>query len=157
MQYQAMAYDEDFCNICKVLYSYQYVKNYTELTEAITEWIYEHSAGIVSNIVVLMHDAQEIAIMDGMETLDINSLNKAYKNRMALLYSYIAPSVEKRKTTATIKKKADKIYEMKEIQDAEGETEQENLIALLVSQAKKNGTDIVKLLQENLTVMEVSV
>ena len=78
LQYQAMAYDEDFCNICKVLYSYQYVKYYTELTEAITEWIYEHSAGIVSNIVVLLHDAQEIAIMDGTETLDISSLNKAY-------------------------------------------------------------------------------
>lgn len=78
LQYQAMAYDEDFCNICKVLYSYQYVKNYTELTEAVTEWLYEHSAGIVSNIVVLLHDAQEIAIMDGTETLDISSLNKAY-------------------------------------------------------------------------------
>lgn len=76
---------------------------------------------------------------------------------MALLHSYIAPSVKKKKTTTTIKKNADKIHETKEIQDAEGETEQENLVALLVSQAKKNGTDIVKLLQENLIVMEVSV
>lgn len=152
-----MNYDEDFYNICHVLYSYQYVKHYTELTEAITEWLYEHSAGIVSNIVVLLHDAQEIAVMDGTEILDINSLSKAYKNRMALLHGYIAPSVEKRKATTTIKKKADKVYEMAEIQNAEGETGHENLIALLVSQAKKNGTDIVKLLQENLIVMEVSV
>ncbi len=72
-------------------------------------------------------------------------------------FSIFSPSLEKRKTTTTIKKKADKIHEMKEIQDAEGKTEQEELIALLVSQAKKNGTDIVKLLQENLIVIEVSV
>ena len=157
LQYQAMAYDEDFCNICKVLYSYQYVKNYTELTEAVTEWLYEHSAGIVSNIVVLLHDAQEIAIMDGTETLDINSLNKAYKNRMALLHDYIAPSIQKRKSITTIGKKADKIHELEEIQDFIEETEQENLMALLVAQAKQNSTDIVKLLQENLIVMEVSV
>lgn len=122
LQYQAMTYDEDFYNICHVLYSYQYVKHYTELTEAVTEWIYEHSAGIVSNIVVLLHDAQEIAIMDGTETLDISSLNKAYKNRMALLHAYIAPSVEKRKATTAVKKKADRVYETKEVQDAEGET-----------------------------------
>ncbi len=157
LQYQAMAYDEDFCNICKVLYAYQYVRNYTELTEAITEWIYEHSAGIVSNIVVLLHDAQEIAIMDGAERLNISSLNKAYKNRMSLLHGYIAPSDKKRKTTTAVKKKADRVYDMAEIQEREGETGQENLIALLVSQAKKNDTDIVKLLQENLIVMEVSV
>ena len=157
LQYQAMAFDEDFYNICHVLYSYQYVKYYTELTEAITEWIYEHSAGIVSNIVVLLHDAQEIAIMDGTETLDISSLNKAYKNRMALLHDYIAPSIQKRKSTATIRKKADKIHELEEKQDFIEETEKEDLIALLVAQAKQNSTDIVKLLQENLIVMEVSV
>ncbi len=157
LQYQAMDYDDDFHKICKELYSYQYVRHYTELTEAITEWMYEHSAGIVSNIVVLLHDAQEIAIMDGTETLDISSLNKAYKNRMALLHDYIAPSIQKRKGTTTIKRKADRVHEMNEVQDSIKETEQENLIALLVSQAKQNSTDIVKLLRENLIVMEVSV
>ena len=157
LQYQAMDYDDDFHKICKELYSYQYVKHYTELTEAITEWIYEHSAGIISNIVVLLHDAQEIAIMDGTEALDISSLNKAYKNRMALLHDYIAPSIQKRKSTTTIGKKADKIHELEEKQDFIEETEQENLIALLVAQAKQNSTDIVKLMQENLIVMEVSV
>lgn len=157
LQYQAMAYEEDFHNICKVFYSYQYVKHDTELTETIIEWLYEHSAGIVSNIVVLFHDAQEIAIMDGTEKLNLNSLNKAYKNRMALLHDYIAPSIQKGKSTTTIKKKANRIYKMKEVQDSIEETKQENLIALLVSQAKQNDTDIVKLLQENLIVMEVSV
>ncbi|MCI9127437.1 MAG: AAA family ATPase [Eubacterium sp.] len=157
LQYRAMDYGDDFHKICKELFSYQYVRHGTELTEAVIEWLYEHSAGIISNIVVLMHDAQEIAIMDGTETLDIGSLNKAYKNRMALLHGYIVPSIQKGKSTATIKKNADKIHERKENQDFTEEMVQENLIALLVSQAKQNGTDIVKLLQENLIVMEVSV
>ncbi len=156
-QYQAMDYDSDFNKVCRELYSYQYVRYGTELTEAVIEWLYEHSAGIISNIVVLLHDAQEIAIMDGTETLDMSSLNKAYKNRMALLHGYIAPSIQKRKSTATIKKKADKIHQREEKQDLIEETEQEDLIALLVSQAKQNSTDIVKLLRENLIVMEVSV
>ena len=64
---------------------------------------------------------------------------------------------QKRKSTATIRKKADEIHELEEKQDFIEETEQENLIALLVAQAKQNSTDIVKLLQENLIVMEVSV
>lgn len=65
--------------------------------------------------------------------------------------------IQKRKSTTTIGKKADKIHELEEKQDFIEETEQENLIALLVAQAKQNSTDIVKLMQENLIVMEVSV
>ena len=162
LQYHAMDYNEDFHNICKVLYSYQYVKHYTKLSETIIEWLYEHSAGIISNLIVLIRDAQEIAITDGTETLDISSLNKAYKNRMPLLHDYIEPLIKKGKSTTT-KKKSDSIHEMKkfrdlkEVQDSIEEIEQEHLIAFLVSQAKQNDTDITELLKENINVTEVLV
>ena len=39
------------------------LKNYTEISPAIMEWLYEHSAGVISVVVALIHDAMEIAIL----------------------------------------------------------------------------------------------
>lgn len=67
LQYTTMKYDEYFQSFCKVIFKYQFLKNHTEITAAITEWLYEHSAGVVSVVVSLIHDAQEIAILTGKE------------------------------------------------------------------------------------------
>lgn len=44
LQYQNMPYDAYFESFCKILFEYQYVRNQTEITPMITEWLYEHSA-----------------------------------------------------------------------------------------------------------------
>ena len=49
-------------------------------------WLYEHSAGIISIVVSLIHDAQEIAILNGRETLDIVTLNEAFQ-RMQMIHN----------------------------------------------------------------------
>ncbi len=41
------------------------------------QWLYEHSAGVTSVVVALIHDAQEIAILNGKESLDLETL-RAY-------------------------------------------------------------------------------
>ena len=41
---------------CEVLYSYQYVKQRTEITDTVTEWLYEHTSG---NICLLKSLIQE--------------------------------------------------------------------------------------------------
>lgn len=69
LQYQSMAYDSYFESFCKILFEHQYVRHKTEITPAITEWLYEHSAGVLSIVVSLIHDAQEIAILSGKEIL----------------------------------------------------------------------------------------
>ena len=92
LQYNALDYDEYFCNLCCTLFGYQYVKQRTEITPGVIEWLYEHSAGIVSVVVSLIHDAQEIAILNGSEVLNLDSLNEAYQKRLSLLHGYLQPS-----------------------------------------------------------------
>ena len=77
LQYQPLAYDSYFQDFCSVLFSYQYTKCITEISESITEWLYEHSGGIISVVISLIHDAQEIAILSGKEMLNIETLNEA--------------------------------------------------------------------------------
>ena len=103
LQYGAMKYDMDFKNFCKALFLYRYVQNECYLTDSMVEWLYEHSGGITSVVVSLIHDAQEIAILTGKEVLNIETLNEAYHKRLALLHSFIRKPAEKRKLDLLLK------------------------------------------------------
>lgn len=89
LRYDLMEYGANFRRFCEVLFSYQYVRNRTEITDAVVEWLYEHSAGNTSVVVSLIHDAQEIAILNEKETLDLEVLNEAYTKRLSLLHGFI--------------------------------------------------------------------
>ncbi len=151
LQYTTMSNDNYFQEFCKVMFRYQYVKQKTEITDGIIAWLYEHSAGITSVVVALIHDAQEIAILNGKEILSLESLNEAYQNRLSLLHGYIQPSVSLGKQTSKIKKKAP-------VYTAENETSDDCIsIADLVTKAKNENIDIVQLLKSNMPVVEVAV
>ena len=133
------------------MFKYQYVQKTTEITDGILAWLYEHSAGITSVVVALIHDAQEIAILNGKEILNLESLNEAYQQRLSLLHGYIQPSVSVGKQTTKIKKKAP-------VHTAENETLDDRVsIADLVAKAKDENMDIVQLLKSNMPVVEVTV
>ena len=100
LQYNALNNDEFFSGFCKLLFKYQYVQKKVEITEQMVDWLYEHSGGVTSIVVSLIHDAQEIAILTGYEILDISMLNQAYEKRMQLLHDYIRPAATV-KNTAT--------------------------------------------------------
>lgn len=93
LQYGTMPFDAYFESFCKVIFGYQYVQKKSEITPAITEFLYEHSAGVVSVVVSLIHDAQEIGILSGKEVLNLDTLNQAYKQRLSLLHGYIQPTI----------------------------------------------------------------
>ncbi|WP_196599082.1 TniB family NTP-binding protein [Pectinatus frisingensis] len=151
LQYTTMSNDNYFQNFCKVMFQYQYVQKRTEITDGIIAWLYEHSAGITSVVVALLHDAQEIAILNGKEILNLDSLNEAYQQRLSLLHGYIQPSVSVGKQTTKIKKKAI-------VHTAENETLDDRVsIADLVAKAKNENMDIVQLLKSNMPVVEVAV
>lgn len=105
LQYSTMPYDSYFEHFCKVVFDYQYVHNKTEITPAITQWLYEHSSGVVSVVVSLIHDAQEIAILTGQEVINLDTLTQAYKQRLSLLHGYIHPNVAHGAKTSKLKKK----------------------------------------------------
>ena len=96
LQYTRIKCDQYFYDFCSTLYHYQYIQQPAELTTHIVDWLYEHSGGILSSVVSLMHDAQEIAILGGSEELSTISLNTAFQKRMSLLHGHIAPSANKK-------------------------------------------------------------
>ena len=152
LHYSTLEYNQYFYDFCKTLYSYQYTKNKTEITDSIVQWLYEHSGGIISVVVSLIHDAQEIAILNGIEQLNIVTLNEAYKKRLSMLHTYIEPTIT-RKSQTSAKVRKSKIYAI----ERETATDSENVIAEAVRLSKEKNIDIVELLKDYVTVEVISV
>lgn len=153
LRYDRLQYDQYFHNFCCTLFHYQYVKQESEISPAIIEWLYEHSAGVVSVVVSLIHDAQEIAILNGAEKLNIETLKEAYEKRLSMLHGYMEPTIKCRPQCNTSKKKSATASVIPvQVKENEGKR-----IAELVSIAKNDGADIVHLLKQHMAVVEVAV
>ncbi len=144
LQLDALALNEDFFGFCRTLFRYVYVSGAMELTDSIVHWLYEHSGGITSNVVSLVHDAQEIAILDGSENVTIETLNTAYKKRLGLLHGHI----ELIKATAPIHKNSPTPIEMTE----QAKNFEKGLIAKLAAEAKRKEISFLNLLKRDITV-----
>ena len=154
LRYDVMEYGTDFRNFCEIVFSYQYVKQKTEITDGIMEWLYEHTSGNISVVVSLIHDAQEIAILSGKEVLNLESLNEAYQQRLSMLHGFI--HMEQKKQTSKAKKKVSVT-----VTDVRTSAEEKHrgdfTFAELVDNAKAENGDIVQLLKEHMPVVEVAV
>ena len=152
LRYDVMEYGENFKEFCETVFSYQYVKQKTEINESIMEWLYEHTSGNISVVVSLIHDAQEIVILNGKEVLNLESLNEAYQQRLSMLHGFIRPG-QKKQTSKPKKKKS--VMDVK--LPAEDGHNGEFKIANLVGTAKDENIDIVQLLKVHMTVVEVAI
>lgn len=149
LQYNSLNNDEFFKGFCKLLFKYQFVQKKAEITEQMVDWLYEHSGGVTSIVVSLIHDAQEIAILTGYEILDISMLNLAYEKRMQLLHDYIRPAATVKNTAAKRKKKT--------IEKAVISSEEDYSIADLVQKSKAENLDIVEVFREHFIVEEIAI
>ena len=154
LRYDVMEYGASFRAFCEIVFSYQYVKKRMEITDGIMEWLYEHTSGNISVVVSLIHDAQEIAILNEKEILNLETLNEAYQKRLSMLHGFIHS--EQKKQTSKPKKKVSVTSAGVKIPLREKNSE-EVTIASLVSVAKDENVDIVQLLKEHMTVLEVAV
>ena len=145
LQYESMEYGAEFVDLCETLYQYQYVRNRTDLDDATIRWLYEHSNGNVSSVVTLLHDAQEIGILEGSEILHLETLNAAYRSRMKMLHSYIVPT---RKPQTSRQKKAAIPTGNRQLEDVIS-------ISTLIQQAKSEDRDIINFLKPHITIEEV--
>lgn len=152
LRYDVMEYGEDFRRFCEIVFSYQYVKTRTEITDGIMEWLYEHTSGNISVVVSLIHDAQEIAILNGKEVLSLETLNEAYQKRLSMLHGFI--HIEQRKQTSNPKKKVSVVNVNHLVEKRCGG---DFTIAGLVGDAKSENEDIVQLLKVHMPVVEVAV
>ena len=157
LRYDVMEYGENFREFCETVFSYQYVKQKTEITDSIMEWLYEHTSGNISVVVSLIHDAQEIAILNGKEILNLESLNEAYQKRLSLLHGFI--HLEQKKQTSKTKKKVSTVDVKLSIEEkSSGELCGGDFkIADLVVTAKDESKDIVQLLKVHMPIVEVAV
>lgn len=151
--YDGLPYNQNFIDLCKTIYQYQYVKNPSELTDGIILWLYEHSAGIISNVISLFHDAQEIAILNQSDTLNIEVFNAAFVQRMSMLNSYIAPFVRKKNQTSRVAKK--KMEELPKVQ--EGIVVEEQDVYKLIMNARRTDNNVIDVLKEAGYIMEVAI
>lgn len=152
LHYNTLEYNQYFYDFCRTVFEYQYIKNKADPSDNIIQWLYEHSGGIVSVVISLIHDAQEIAILNGKEIISIDTLNEAYRKRLSLLHSYIEPSITRKSQTSTTKKTALVYTELAEDSDVD-----EITIAGLVLKAKSECADIVQVLKKHIRVVEVRI
>lgn len=143
-------FDSDFAGFCVALYQYKYVSGDMILTDGIIQWLYDHSGGVTANVVSLIHDAQEIALLDGSETVNIETLKQAYSQRLGLLHSHI--DLARVKMAA----KRESALEL----PAPSETTpsfEKGLLAQTVAEAKRKELPVLDLLKQRVAVIEVSV
>lgn len=150
LSYTTMEYNDEFREFCKTLLKYCYVQNTPTIDEAILMWLFNHSNGNASVIVGLIHDAQEIAIMEGLEVLDISTLNIAFEKRMTMLHNFITPPVTK---ASYPKKKKEILPEVKE------ETFVSDIsIYQIAMRAKELNNNIITALKDNgINILEVAI
>ena len=152
LHYGVLEYNQFFYDFCKTLFEYQYTKHKTDISDSIVRWLFEHSGGILSIVVSLIHDGQEIAIMNGSEKLNLQALNEAYEKRLTMIHGYIEPTITRKSQTSVRKQKADEYTSI-----TETATDTENVIANIVIVAKGKCVDVVGLLQEKITVEVIKV
>ena len=142
LQYDSMEYGSEFYNLCQILLQYQYVRHPMEVDDAVVRWLYEHTGGNVSSVVTLLHDAQEIGIMNGKDTLGFEELEEVYSDRMRLLHTYAAP--KRKSQTSKIKKGTVAMPE-----GSKETTETEMIpISALIQQAKSESRNIAAFLKQ---------
>lgn len=150
LSYTTMRFDDEFRYFCHTILSYCYVKQPPTIDESLYLWLYQHSSGNASIVVSIIHDAQEIAILENVEQLDTSTLNLAYKQRLGMIHNHIeitpvkAPSIKKKPSKPPAiencyRKISDNIYQ-------------------IAMDAKASGTDIVeKLKHHEISILEVSI
>ena len=150
LNYSAMQYDDEFRSFCKIILTYLYVKEDVEISEELIYWLYNHSLGNASVLISLIHDSQEIAIMEGIEKLNVSTLNMAYEKRLSMLHNYIYTESQK---VSPVKKKKEQLPKIRENVNIE------KISILEISQkAKELGKDIVSELRKNgIQILEVDV
>lgn len=141
-------FNTDFAGFCATLYQYKYISGDMVLTDGIIQWLYTHSGGVTANVLSLIHDAMEIAILDGTETVTIETLNQAYSQRLGLLHTHIDLA---RVKMAAKREPAPKLPAIAE----QAPSFEKGLLAQTVVEARRKELPILDLMKQRVTIIEV--
>lgn len=102
LSYTALPYDSYFIRFCETLFSYQYVAKRTVLTPELTELLFECSGGVIAILVSLVIEAEQIAILSGIEELSKETILMAYQNRLKNVQDFVHVNGRQRSQTSTV-------------------------------------------------------
>lgn len=157
LKYRSCEYNDYFRSFVELIFSYQFTNKATELSETLCRWLYDHSGGILSLVVSLMYDVQELAILSGEEIISVPLLEKVYRERYHMMASYVNLSDKRPSQTSETKPaKEIKAMETQEIIEKNRNTQDFKLDEILMS-AKKMKTDAVMAIKDYVNVVEVAV
>ncbi len=145
LNYDRNDYNDEFCEMISIILSYNYTRHKAVWDENTLAWIYEHSAGLPSNVISLIHDAQEIALTRGTEVLDKKMLEMAFNERMQIMHSYI--DISPVKVSKTLKTKRMRMNK-KAMTDKKSHSWFKSIIS-------DSGEDVIKVLSQYIKVEEV--
>ena len=148
LKYGVMPYDDYFKDFCRLVFSYQYTKKKTELTELLIQWLYEHSGGVTSVVVAIIHEANELAIFQGEEHISLEILTEAYDKRITMLHSFIASDSGADKRVRRPHKKDIPVSDVADVQEY-------TTIPDIIKKAKNKSVDIIEYLKDYIHVEEV--
>ena len=86
--YRQMPYGNEYYGFCKELFNYQFTLHKTELDSNILRLFYKYSNGIAALTVQLFVAAQQIAISNDYEKLDMLSISQAFTDKMSIITPY---------------------------------------------------------------------
>ena len=151
LSYGPMEYNDTFRGICRNILRYQYTLSKIEPSEELFSWLFEHTNGNISILLLLIHDAQELSILSGTDALCIPKLEQAYQQRLSFLHDFIRPKFISARTYKP--KQKDKTFKKT------GSLLPDHSVSLncLVEQSKRLKTDLVDILKNQITIDEVKV
>ena len=153
LQYGAMEFSSDFRKLAEILFSYQYVKQETKMTENILFWLHDHTGGIPAVLTAIIHDAQEIAIMRGREILGIETLTEAYTSRMQMLHGYLKNRIIPKVTAYHETLKPIETDEMTD--NTQPLPNSYKSIVDMAREAKNKQIDLIELMRDQFSVEEI--
>jgi hypothetical protein len=115
-------------------------------------FIYQISNGSIAIITSLFIQANEMAILNGSERIDLPLLKEAALRRMGVLFENL-----KVNKSHTQKPNNDKEFEIPEDSiDLEVTPLPDNFMVQIANEAKSSDTDAVQLLQGNIPIIEIN-
>ena len=149
LKYPSLSYGKFFENLCRIAFSFQYTNIPSSLSQSIIEWLYQHSGGVPALVIGLIQAAQEIAIVDGYETLDILTLNEAYQRRFGMLHTHI--NFDKKQNSCTLTKS-----NQVSIESVENLTI-DDVFVKAIKEVKTNNIDALSYLKQFISIEEICI
>lgn len=137
LQYDVLDY-ESFREMVSIIYDYQYTKTAESFSEAIADYLYSVSGGVISIALGLLKDAQEWAITDGCDILCLDVIKTVFKERYQMI-KFLPSCANKGMGVVPKTDKAD--FD----------------VATLIKKGKENGDNLVDVLSAFVSVEVVAV